>query len=412
MQDDCIAVRLGLPQLKILRQKEWGDHFEVAVIYHRVEAVCPRCGRITAKEHDRRQQRKQDRRLRDKRVFLILMKRRFRCPFCGKVFTEPDEVFSPRRRSSHRFREYLGDSRNDLGEFKMDEWAKIAHAAAQEDINFSLFSGDMVFCGFNPWEWEVFFFSASELLLKAPFITALGNHEYRSPIYFHRFALPGNEEWYSFNYGNVHAVVLNTETSLLTSIDPGLFPADVGPGSEQYEWLKTDLSQVPDNQWKVVMFHRPPYSCGPHGDQLDVQPIIYLFDEYNVDLVFCGHDHTYQRSKPIYRGRAGENGTIYVVSGGAGAPLYEVGDDPRMEYTESCYHYILVEIEKDKLCLQAKHSDGEVFDSFTLLKETIAESVGPEDRLNAFVSLEQCSWTRRDGSHSSFSYRLKLDGIE
>jgi transposase len=99
---------LGLPQLKILWQKEWEDHFEVAVIYHQVEAVCPRCGRITAKEHDRRQQRKQDRRLRDKRVFLILVKRRFRCPFCGKVFTEPDEVFSPRRRSSHRFREYLG----------------------------------------------------------------------------------------------------------------------------------------------------------------------------------------------------------------------------------------------------------------------------------------------------------------
>ena len=36
------------------------------------------------------------------------MKRRFRCPFCGRVFTEPDEVFGPRRRSSYRFREYLG----------------------------------------------------------------------------------------------------------------------------------------------------------------------------------------------------------------------------------------------------------------------------------------------------------------
>jgi transposase len=63
---------------------------------------------VTTKEHDRRQQHKQDRRLRDKVVFLTLMKRRFRCPFCGKVFTEPDEVFGRRRRSSYRFREYLG----------------------------------------------------------------------------------------------------------------------------------------------------------------------------------------------------------------------------------------------------------------------------------------------------------------
>jgi len=63
---------------------------------------------VATKEHDRRQQRKQDRKLRDKVVFLTLMKRRFRCSFCGKVFIEPDEVFGSRRRSSYRFREYLG----------------------------------------------------------------------------------------------------------------------------------------------------------------------------------------------------------------------------------------------------------------------------------------------------------------
>jgi len=97
-----------LPQLRILWQEELEDHFEVTVIYCRGEATCPRCAGMTTKEHDRRQQRKQDRGLRDKVVFLTLMKRRFRCPYCGKVFTEPDEVFGPRRRSSYRFREYLG----------------------------------------------------------------------------------------------------------------------------------------------------------------------------------------------------------------------------------------------------------------------------------------------------------------
>jgi len=108
VQDDCIAVALGLPQLRILKQEELEDHFEVTVIYRRKGAACPRCGQVTTKEHDRRPQLKQDRRLRDKVVFLTLMKRRFRCLWCGKVFTEPDEVFGSRRRSSHRFREYLG----------------------------------------------------------------------------------------------------------------------------------------------------------------------------------------------------------------------------------------------------------------------------------------------------------------
>ena len=108
MQDDYIAVALGLPQLRILKQEELKGHFEVIVIYRRGEVTCPRCGKVTTKEHDRRPQSKQDRRLRDKVVFLTLMKRRFRCFWCGKVFTEPDEVFGSRRRSSHRFREYLG----------------------------------------------------------------------------------------------------------------------------------------------------------------------------------------------------------------------------------------------------------------------------------------------------------------
>ena len=75
MQDDCIAVALGLPQLKILGQKEMENHFEVTVIYRREQARCPQCDKITNKEHDRRPQYKLDRRLRDKGVFLTLMKR-------------------------------------------------------------------------------------------------------------------------------------------------------------------------------------------------------------------------------------------------------------------------------------------------------------------------------------------------
>ena len=108
MQDDCIAVALGLPQLKILGQKEMENYFEVTVIYRREKVICPWCGKAASKEHDRRPQHKQDRRLRDKVVFLTLIKRRFRCLFCGRIFTEPDEVFGTRRCSSCRFREYLG----------------------------------------------------------------------------------------------------------------------------------------------------------------------------------------------------------------------------------------------------------------------------------------------------------------
>ena len=99
MQDDCIAVALGLPQLEILKQKELGGHFEVTVIYRRGEATCPRCGKVTTKEHDRRQQLKQDRRLRDKVVFLTLMKRLSKLHFATQVVQYFIVIYSKSRNS-------------------------------------------------------------------------------------------------------------------------------------------------------------------------------------------------------------------------------------------------------------------------------------------------------------------------
>ena len=107
MQDECITIRLGLSGLRVLGHKETQRQIIVEVEYRAASANCPRCGAESAKVHDRRQQSKQDRRLWDKAVFLILHKRRFRCPRCRKVFTEADPVCRARRRSSLRFREYL-----------------------------------------------------------------------------------------------------------------------------------------------------------------------------------------------------------------------------------------------------------------------------------------------------------------
>ena len=108
MQDDCITIALGLPQLRVVRHGEEETHIMVEVAYRKGKARCPACGRWTPKVHSTRLQRKRDRRLWDKPVYLVLHKQRFRCWGCGKVFTEPDPVFGPRRRSTQRFREYLG----------------------------------------------------------------------------------------------------------------------------------------------------------------------------------------------------------------------------------------------------------------------------------------------------------------
>ena len=84
----------------------------------------------------------------------------------------------------------MGDSRNNP-----TPWKKVADAAASEDFDFTLFSGDMVGDGSMLQEWKAFFDSAPKLLSNAPFMTVLGNHEFCSPLYFTLFAMPGNEAW-------------------------------------------------------------------------------------------------------------------------------------------------------------------------------------------------------------------------
>jgi transposase len=109
VQDDCIEVALGLPELMILGQIELDDHFEVTVRYRRDKVACPGCGSMMVRKHESTFQHKKDRKLRDKIVVLTLEKRRFRCLSCSKVFTEPDEVFGSKRRSTKRLRKYLGE---------------------------------------------------------------------------------------------------------------------------------------------------------------------------------------------------------------------------------------------------------------------------------------------------------------
>lgn len=108
MQEDTITVALGLPELRVLGCDERWDHLWVEVRYRWEQALCPGCGRQTAKVHATTRQRKRDWRLWGKAVFLVLHKRRFRCLCCGAVFSEPDPVFGPRRRTTQRLREEVG----------------------------------------------------------------------------------------------------------------------------------------------------------------------------------------------------------------------------------------------------------------------------------------------------------------
>jgi len=89
VQDDFIAVALGLPELMTVGQVELDDHFEFTIGYGRDKVSCPICSSTIARKRESTFQREKDRKLRDKIVVLGLETRRFRCLCCGEVFSEP-----------------------------------------------------------------------------------------------------------------------------------------------------------------------------------------------------------------------------------------------------------------------------------------------------------------------------------
>jgi transposase len=85
-----------------------GTEGNVKVIAKQERAICPRCSHDCHQLHDCRERAKRGVSLRGYQVNLIILKRRFRCPICGKPFTEPDHACGPRRRTTRRLRDLIG----------------------------------------------------------------------------------------------------------------------------------------------------------------------------------------------------------------------------------------------------------------------------------------------------------------
>jgi 3',5'-cyclic AMP phosphodiesterase CpdA len=235
----------------------------------------------------------------------------------------------------------FGDTRTD----------HVAHQGVVDAIravapDFTLHTGDLVENGGATDQWDTFFDIERELMRQAPLFGSLGNHESNHPNYLDAFHLPGNERWYSFDYGHIHFVALQIDGY-----------ANYAPGSQQFAWLEKDLANT-DRPWKVVFFHIPPYSSGRHGSDLSVRTALGpLFEQYGVDLVFSGHDHDYERSFA--------NGVVYIVTGGGGAPLYDKEtSNPYSVYWAKTYHFVLVEANKVCLRIAGVRPDGTRFDKF------------------------------------------------
>ena len=239
----------------------------------------------------------------------------------------------------------------------------ICKAVLEEGVGFSVFTGDLVSDGWVQSQWDIWFESAQPLSSRRVLMPCLGNHENDAPLYYIQFALPGTEQWYSFDYGNAHFIALNTECEMTGA---------------QLEWLEQDLAST-DAMWKFVFYHRPMYSSGYHGSDLSVRRAWNdLFDKYHVDMTFNGHNHIYERTSPLFGGGvvdSSNDGTIHIVTGGAGAGLHEI-QSKKLSWSAvalSDHHYVVITVKEGSLQLQAKLVDGTVFDEIELWKTPLPD---------------------------------------
>jgi len=199
---------------------------------------------------------------------------------------------------------------------------------------------------------ENFFKPYADYLEYFPVFPASGNHEYQTEDaapFREAFVLPenggpdGKERWYSFDWGDVHFVALDTEKT----------------GAVQAAWLDADLT-ANTLPWTIVYGHKPPFSSGEHGSDSAFQTyFVPLLEKHQVPLVLNGHDHDYERTKP-------QNGVTYVVTGGGGVGVRSVGSSSFTAVSDAVIHFVYVTVSGNELALHAIDGLGHEFDSLVI----------------------------------------------
>ena len=220
-------------------------------------------------------------------------------------------------------------------------------------FDFMIHTGDIPYDGGTRTAFEDRFFRVyADFLKYFPVFPASGNHEYDAPDaapFREVFVLPenggpeGKERWYSFDWGDVHFVALDTERT----------------GPVQAAWLDADLTanQLP---WTIAYWHKPPFSSGEHGsDGGALTHFVPILEKHKVPLVLNGHDHDYERTTP-------QNGVTYVVTGGGGIGVRPVGTSSFTAFSDAVIHFVYVTVAGNELALHAIDGLGQEFDSLVI----------------------------------------------
>ncbi len=231
----------------------------------------------------------------------------------------------------------------------------VAAMLANSKPDFLLQTGDLVANGSDPSLWPIFFDIEHNLLREAAFFPMLGNHERNSSNYYEFMQ---KDAYYSFDWGSAHFSILDSDIANF----PGGKAGRQAFWKQQTEWLEDDLAKNQKAEFRFVAAHHPPITAVSErqGDNPHMTALMPMLEKYHVTAAFFGHDHNYQHYV--------KNGVHYIITGGGGAPLYDV-DKPPQGITikvATVENFTRVRVNGKIAHLDALEVDGSTLDSADL----------------------------------------------
>ena len=239
----------------------------------------------------------------------------------------------------------LGDAgTGDGAQYRLAEQMAKTHKAFPFEM--CILVGDNAYGAERPQDMKLKFEIPYKPLLDAgvKFYAALGNHDER---------LQANYEFFNMNGKHYYSLKAPKQSVRFFALE------STYPEVDQLAWVEKELKGSTDD-WKIPFFHHPLYSSGQrHGSDLRLRASLEpLFVQYNVSVVFTGHDHFYERTKP-------QQGIPYFVVGSGAKLRAGINESSGItaRYNDTAYVFMIAEIVGDDLVFQAIDQNGRVVDS-------------------------------------------------
>lgn len=272
-------------------------------------------------------------------------------------------------------------------------WHKIAAKAFSKNPDTKLYLnlGDQVDNGQHKYQWEQWLNGIEAYSADIPMATLIGNHELydlnwqeRFPVvHKNLFSFPApvekyKNQFYSFDYGDVHFVVLDTNHR------DEMVPYQPYLASAQLAWLRNDLANS-KAKWKIALMHRDILMYGFSKESgyahnwntyfdYSAQDFMPIFERYGVDAVLSGHMHTYRRRAKLKGYQPNDKGITYIMTGVCGDQGKETlwedfkWDAKRSPVRKNAANYMTLKASKDSLTFKAFLPDGQQFDEVVIKK--------------------------------------------